>query len=121
MRRWLPPLLALALAACSHPSTSTPVPASPFLPSPSGSVHTTVAGPVLAPGGTTVVRADGARFLLYAKPGPRARRAGTLAATNDWSQPLWLPALSGFVDRAGTSWFHVRLPKRPNGSTGWVG
>jgi len=67
-----------------------------------------------------VVRAEGDRFLLYAKPGPRARRAGSLAATNDWSQPLWLPALSGFVDDAGTTWFHVRLPIRPNGSTGWV-
>src|SRR5436853_3158973 len=119
MRQWLPPLLALALVACSHPSTSTPVAASPFLPSPSGSVHTTVAGPVLAPGGTTVVRAEGGRFLLYVKPGPRARRAGTPAATNDWSQPLGLPALSGFVGDAGTTWVHVRLPIRPNGATGW--
>jgi lipoprotein-anchoring transpeptidase ErfK/SrfK len=28
--------------------------------------------------------------------------------------------VSGFVDDDGTTWFHVRLPIRPNGSTGWV-
>jgi len=121
MRRWLPLFLALALAACSHPSapTSTAASASPARPSPS--VHAAAAdAPVLANGGTTVVRADGSRFLLYARPGPGARQVGSLAATNDWRQPLWLPALSGFVDEAGTTWFHVRLPIRPNGSTGWV-
>ena len=121
MRRWLPPLLALALAACSHPSPSTPAPVSPPSPSPSPSVRATVADTrVLRPGGTTVVRADGRRFLLYARPGPGARRAGAIAATNDWSQPLWFPAVSGFVDKDGTTWFHVRLPIRPNGTTGWV-
>ncbi len=119
MRRWLPPLLALALAACSHPSPSAPAPIAP--PPPSPSVDATVTGArVLAPGGTTVVRADGRRFLLYDHPGPGAQRVGALAATNDWSQPLWLPAVSGFVDDEGTTWFHVRLPIRPNGSTGWV-
>jgi lipoprotein-anchoring transpeptidase ErfK/SrfK len=33
---------------------------------------------------------------------------------------LWFPAISGFVDEEGTTWFHVRLPIRPNGTTGWV-
>jgi lipoprotein-anchoring transpeptidase ErfK/SrfK len=122
MRRWLPPLLALALAACSHPTT-TPSSASVATvpPTPSPAVHAAAADkPVLAHGGTTVVRADGSRFLLYGRPGPGARRVGALAATNDWQQPLWLPALSGFVDHDGTTWFHVRLPIRPNGTTGWV-
>ena len=122
MRRWLPPLLALALAACSHPSAPTSAaPATTVPPRPAPSVHAEVAHrPVLARSGTTVVRADGPRFLLYARPGPSARRVGSLAATNDWQQPLWLPAVSGFVDDDGTTWFHVRLPIRPNGSTGWV-
>ncbi len=43
-----------------------------------------------------------------------------LGATNDWSQPLSLPAVDGFVDADGTSWYQVRLPVRPNGSLGWV-
>lgn len=119
MRRWLPPLLALALAACSHPSVPSRAPAA-TMPSPSQHVAVASDARVLARGGTTVVRADGPRFLLYGRPGPGARRAGSLAATNDWQQPLWLPAVSGFVDRDGTTWFRVRLPIRPNGSTGWV-
>jgi lipoprotein-anchoring transpeptidase ErfK/SrfK len=121
MRRWVPPLLALALAACSHPSAPASEPSASPPPSASPSVHAVVAdAPVLARGGTTVVRADGSRFLLYGRPGPGARRVGALGATNDWQQPLWLPAVSGFVDHDGTTWFHVRLPIRPNGSTGWV-
>src|SRR5690242_15070961 len=107
MRRWLPPLLALALAACSQPSTPAATSAAlpPPTPTPAPSIQAAATGPVLAKGGTTVVRADGSRFLLYARPGPGARRVGSLAATNDWRQPLWLPALSGFVDQDGTIWF----------------
>lgn len=43
-----------------------------------------------------------------------------LRATNDWAQPLSLPAVGGFVDDDGTPWYHVRLPVRPNGTLGWV-
>jgi lipoprotein-anchoring transpeptidase ErfK/SrfK len=118
MRRWVVPLLATALAACSHPSA----PSAPLsMPSPTPSIGATALdAPVVSAGGTTVVRATGPRFLLYAEPGPGARRVGSLAATNDWAQPLSLPALSGFVDADGTTWLRVRLPVRPNGSTGWV-
>src|SRR3954453_23063777 len=102
MRRWLPSLVAFALAGCSHPSSSSPTPVSP--PSPSPAVHATVAATqVLASGGTTVVRATGPRFLLYARPGPGARRTSVLSATNDWAQPLWLPAVSGVGGR-GPGW-----------------
>jgi lipoprotein-anchoring transpeptidase ErfK/SrfK len=114
-------LLALALAACSHPSAPSSAAAAAPAPAASPSVQAAVGdAPVLASGGTTVVRADGPRFLLYTRPGPGARHVGSLAATNDWHQSLWLPAVSGFVDDAGTTWLHVRLPIRPNGSTGWV-
>src|SRR3954451_16273592 len=119
MRRWLPSLVAFALAACSHPSSSSPTPVSP--PSPSPAVHATVAATqVLASGGTTVVRATGPRFLLYARPGPGARRTGVLSATNDWAQPLRLPAEGGLAARGGPPCSGGRLPLRPNGSTGWV-
>ena len=57
---------------------------------------------------------------MYERPGPGAVLARTLAATNDWAQPLWLPAIEGFVDAGGTTWYRVRLPVRPNGTTGWV-
>ena len=70
--------------------------------------------------GTLVVRARGARFRIYEKPEPGAALARELAATNDWAQPLWLPAIDGVVDGAGATWYEVRLPIRPNGTTGWV-
>jgi lipoprotein-anchoring transpeptidase ErfK/SrfK len=118
MRRWVVPLIATALAACSHPSAPSEPPS---VPAPAPSIEaTTVDAPVVPAGGTTVVRATGPRFLLFAQPGPGAQRVGSLAATNDWAQPLSLPALSGFVDDDGTTWLRVRLPVRPNGSTGWV-
>src|SRR3954463_16509327 len=118
MRRWLPSLVAFALAACSHPSSSSPTPVSP--PSPSPAVHATVAATqVLASGGTTVVRATGPRFLLYARHGPGARRTGVLSATTDGGQPLGPPVVWGFAAREGTPGSPVRLPLRPNGSTGW--
>lgn len=118
MRRWVVPLLATALAACSHPSAPS---APPSTPSPAPSVGATALdAPVVPAGGTTVVRATGPRFVLYAQPGPGAQRVGSLGAINDWAQPLSLPALSGFVDEDGTTWLRVRLPVRPNGSTGWV-
>jgi hypothetical protein len=118
MRRWVVPLLATALAACTHPSAPS-APRSMSAPAPSIGA-TALDAPVLPAGGTTVVRATGPRFLVYAQPGPGARRVGSLAATHDWAQPLALPALSGFVDVDGTTWLRVRLPVRPNGSTGWV-
>jgi lipoprotein-anchoring transpeptidase ErfK/SrfK len=118
MRRWLVPLIATALAACSHPS-APPAPSS-IPASPPSIGATALDAPVVPTGGTTVVRAAGPRFLLYAQPGPGARRVGSLAATNDWAQPLSLPALSGFVDDEGTTWLRVRLPVRPNGTSGWV-
>src|SRR6476620_355030 len=117
MRRWVVPLLATALAACSHPSA----PSGSSAPPPAPSIGATaLEAPVVPSGGTTVARATGPRFLLYAQPGPGAQRVGSLAATNDWAQPLSLPALSGFVDAEGTTWLRVRLPVRPNGSVGWV-
>jgi lipoprotein-anchoring transpeptidase ErfK/SrfK len=40
-------------------------------------------------------------------------------AVNDWGQRLWLPVIGERVV-ASQMWFRVRLPERPNGSTGWL-
>ena len=89
-------------------------------PSPSVAAQVVAATPLLEGGGTTIVRADGARFRVYRHPGPGAVLAMRLPATNDWAQPLSLPAVDGFVDADATAWYQVRLPIRPNGSLGWV-
>jgi lipoprotein-anchoring transpeptidase ErfK/SrfK len=110
----------LFAGACS-PATTTIAPPS------SASPPVTVAPPATPPpqpltlgGGTTVVRADGARFPIYRAPGPGAVLTTWLRARNDWAQPLSLPAVDGFVDDDGVAWYQVRLPVRPNGALGWV-
>jgi len=113
--------VCLALAACvrAAPSTSTPS----TLPSPSGSLPSTapvVVQALLPADATTVLHARAVRFRIYEHPGPGAELTRTLGAANDWAQPLWLPAIEGFVDEDGTTWYRVRLPVRPNGTTGWV-
>jgi hypothetical protein len=113
-------LIACLLAgACSRESTSAAP--SPAPPSPTPSASRVLATTSLLPGsGTTVLRANEARFRIYRHPGPGAVLSMRLRATNDWSQPLWLPAVDGFVDVDATAWYRVRLPIRPNGALGWV-
>jgi lipoprotein-anchoring transpeptidase ErfK/SrfK len=68
--------------------------------------------------GHVVVAAMGRRFRVFDSPGsglgPRS-----FSATNDWGQQLWLPVIGRRVV-ARDAWFHVLLPERPNGSTGWL-
>ena len=109
-------VVCVVLSACVRTSASTPPAAS--VP-PAGTQP--LAQPALLPADATLVlRARAARFRVYDHPGLGAVRSHTLLATNDWGQPLWLPAIDAFVDAEGTAWYHVRLPIRPNGTTGWV-
>jgi hypothetical protein len=39
--------------------------------------------------------------------------------TEDGAAEVYL-VLDGLVDNAGRTWLHLRVPKRPNGRTGWV-
>ena len=110
-------VVGLALVGCVHagPPSSSSVPvASSIAPDPAA------VAAVLPAHGTLVVRARGARFRIYKQPGAGAVLIRTLVATNDWAQPLWLPAVDGFDDASGATWYEVRLPVRPNGTTGWV-
>jgi L,D-transpeptidase catalytic domain len=71
-----------------------------------------------AVGGDTVVASKTGPFRVFEMPGSTdgVRR---YRAVNDWGQQLWLPAIGERVV-ALRGWLHVRLPDRPNGSTGWV-
>jgi lipoprotein-anchoring transpeptidase ErfK/SrfK len=56
---------------------------------------------------------------VYAKPSTRSRRKGRLhLETEDGVHEIYL-VLQARVAR-GQTWLQVRLPKRPNGQTGWV-
>jgi hypothetical protein len=115
-------MCALA-AGCTRATTPSPAPASPIVvASPATSRHTAAPDPtpLLTQGATTVVRSTGDRFEIYRRPGPGAVLTMRLAASNDWEQPLALPAVDAFTDADGGAWYQVRLPIRPNGSLGWV-
>jgi lipoprotein-anchoring transpeptidase ErfK/SrfK len=72
----------------------------------------------LPPGAHVVVAAVGRRFHVFDGP-VSGRRPSSLSATNDWGQQLWLPVI-GWRVILGDRWFHVLVPERPNGSTGWL-
>ena len=122
MRRWIAIVAAcLGLVACVRTEPTTPTASAPTsVPPPLASAAPAAVQALLPPDATMVLRAGAKHFRVYAHPGPGAVRTGTLAAANDWAQPLWLPAIDGFVDEDGTAWYRVRLPIRPNGTTGWV-
>ncbi len=71
-------------------------------------------------------RQDGADTALMVAPGfARAHpgyghRVAWVPVATDWSaEPLTLLVL-GSADRRGQQWLEVRLPERPNRSTGWI-
>ncbi len=70
-----------------------------------------------APPPVRVARTSANTFLVYTRPATGAPQE--LASLNDWSQAIALPV----VERRrveGDRWLRVRLPVRPNGSTGWL-
>ena len=96
------PLRSPTAAATFAVSGTDPIPRATELPS----------------GARIVLAAVGRRFHVFDAPEP-GLRPRSLRATNDWGQQLWLPVIgSRVVD--GDGWFHVLLPERPNGSTGWL-
>lgn len=61
-----------------------------------------------------------ARATIYAAPRRDARALGRLRyLTEDGVAEVYL-VLEGRVDSIGRKWLHIRVPRRPNGRTGWV-
>jgi lipoprotein-anchoring transpeptidase ErfK/SrfK len=60
-------------------------------------------------------RATGGAVTVFSAPDPSATKVITLSNPTIEAQPLAFLA----IDQQG-DWFHVRLPERPNGTTGWV-
>ena len=62
-----------------------------------------------------VLRAPVHRLATTSSP-----RVGRLSLrTEDGPLEVYL-VLDGLVDKGGRKWLHIRVPKRPNGRTGWV-
>ncbi|MEA2385514.1 MAG: hypothetical protein QOH72_5485 [Solirubrobacteraceae bacterium] len=60
------------------------------------------------------------RAVVYSRPSGRARSVTRLRLLTEDRFPELYVVLSRWVDPAGNVWMQIRLPRRPNGSTGWV-
>ena len=61
-----------------------------------------------------------AKARIYTAPRTSSASIGRLRyLTEDGVAEVYL-VLDGVVDNAGRRWLHIRVPKRPNGRTGWI-
>jgi lipoprotein-anchoring transpeptidase ErfK/SrfK len=106
--------LALSAAGCGPPSPSPASEAPPERPAATSADRSPVPP---APG--AVQSALAVKDLsIWSRPG-----GGELVAVFPAKQPWGDPTaflIRGQAERDGTTWYRVLLPRRPNGSTGWV-
>jgi hypothetical protein len=60
------------------------------------------------------------RAVVYSRPSAQAHKVTRLRLLTEDRFPELYVVLSRWVDPAGNVWLRIRLPRRPNGSTGWV-
>jgi L,D-transpeptidase catalytic domain len=60
------------------------------------------------------------RGAVRRSPSPSSRRVARLHFLTEDRYPEVYPALRRFTDRDGRGWIRIRIPRRPNGGTGWV-
>jgi L,D-transpeptidase-like protein len=60
------------------------------------------------------------RAVVYSRPSGRARKVTRLRLLTEDRFPELYVVLSRWVDPKGNAWLRIRLPRRPNGSKGWV-
>ncbi len=108
----LPILAGCQRSAASGPAPSTTAaPAAPGRPQP-GRVRL---GP--APGYVAVATTD---LAAHAKPGDGSRVVGLFPQRTPWGSPTAFLVTQAYRDAAGATWLRALLPRRPNGSVGWI-
>jgi hypothetical protein len=60
------------------------------------------------------------RAVVYSRPSARAKTVTRLRLLTEDRFPELYVVLSRWVDPKGNAWLRIRLPRRPNGSKGWV-
>jgi lipoprotein-anchoring transpeptidase ErfK/SrfK len=103
---------ALALVPAtmaSAPAVSSPAPANP-------------PGQLRLSDEATITRwaSPVARGGVYAAPASRAHRITRLRFTTEDGFPEVYVVLASHRDARGTAWLRIRVPRRPNNTTGWV-
>jgi lipoprotein-anchoring transpeptidase ErfK/SrfK len=123
---WRVPLIAALLAAvaltgcgqsgASDPSVS-PVATGPVRPTPPADPEP---GPFTlgaAPAYSAIATTD---VTVYADPRGDASVTAVFRAKLPWGDPTSFLVRKTYRDTAGSTWLNVFLPRRPNGTTGWV-
>jgi lipoprotein-anchoring transpeptidase ErfK/SrfK len=111
-----PPLTALALALSVAVLTPAGATAATALPpaNPPGAVK-------LSNERTTTRWAHTADLQpIFSRPSAQAHEVGQLRLLTEDSFPEVYVVLSRWKNAAGNTWLKIRVPKRPNGLTGWV-
>lgn len=60
------------------------------------------------------------RAVVYSRPSGRARQVTRLRLLTEDGFPELYVVLSRWVDPSGNPWLLIRVPRRPNGTKGWV-
>jgi len=107
----------LAVAGCGRSTASDPAapattvaPAAPAAPQP-GRIRLGDASAYVAVATTDLA--------AHAKPGG-GRVVGLFPQTTPWGSPTPFLVTQAYRDAAGDTWLKVLLPRRPNGSVGWI-
>jgi lipoprotein-anchoring transpeptidase ErfK/SrfK len=114
--RWAVLLVALpVLVGCERSAASDPdVPSTTAAPAGAQPGRFRL-GP--APSYVAVAATD---LAAHAKPGDASRVVGLFPQTTPWGSPTPFLVTQAYRDAAGATWLRVLLPRRPNGSVGWI-
>jgi len=114
-------LASLALTGCSGPGTSEDAASSSTTDSVAAAAPADPQpGPFRigpAPAYAALATTD---VTVYEDPSGKAAIIAVFRAKLPWGSPTSFLVQEAYRDAAGRVWFEVFLPRRPNGSTGWV-
>jgi L,D-transpeptidase catalytic domain len=60
------------------------------------------------------------RAVIYSRPSARSRQVTRLRLLTEDRFPELYVVLSRWTDPSGNAWLQIRVPRRPNGTKGWV-
>ena len=120
MRRLLTPLLLLSLAMLASPAAATAADAPPLKLKPAN--DDSPLGNEKLSNETTVTRWGHTNLLggIRREPSMASKAIGKLRWNTEDGLPEVYLVLESRLDDDGDAWLKIRIPRRPNGDTGWV-
>jgi hypothetical protein len=111
-------VVVLAVAGCGH--SATPRPAAPSSTLAAAKPARPQPGRVRLGDGATHVAVAATDLTAHAKPADGGRVLGRFVRATAWGSPTPFLVTRAYRDAAGGLWLRVLLPRRPNGSAGWI-